>query len=195
MLNDGHAALMGEFWLGAARGMANVVMLTLGTGVGGAAMVDGRLLRGHLGRAGHFGHMSLDPGGAVSIFGMPGAIEVQIGNCSVGDRTGGRFTSTGKLVQAMRQGDTEARAVWERSIKFLGTHIAGLINGLDPEAVVIGGGIARAGDDLFGPLRAVLDACEWRPAGHVCRLEAAQLGEWGGAYGAAHEAIFIGDGL
>jgi len=61
VLNDAQAALMGEVWMGAARGATNVFLLTLGTGVGGAAMVDGRVLRGHLGRAGHLGHVSLDP--------------------------------------------------------------------------------------------------------------------------------------
>ncbi|MBI3876692.1 MAG: ROK family protein, partial [Verrucomicrobia bacterium] len=67
VLNDAHAALLGEVWRGAARGARNAVLLTLGTGVGGAAMVDGRLLRGHIGRAGHLGHVSLDPGGAPDI--------------------------------------------------------------------------------------------------------------------------------
>ena len=64
VLNDAQAALLGEVWQGAARGCRNVLLLTLGTGVGGAAIVDGRLIRGHLGRAGHFGHVSLDPLGS-----------------------------------------------------------------------------------------------------------------------------------
>src|SRR5207249_12254403 len=84
VLNDAHAALMGEAWLGAARGFRNVILLTLGTGVGGAAMVDGRLLRGHLGRAGHLGHVCLDPAGPPDCAGTPGSLEVAIGNGTLG---------------------------------------------------------------------------------------------------------------
>src|SRR5436190_6900148 len=98
VLNDAHAALLGEAWLGAARGFRNVFMLTLGTGVGGAAMVDGRLLKGALGRAGHFGHVSLDMDGTRDVCGMPGSLEVLVGNCTIEQRTQGRFQSTHELV-------------------------------------------------------------------------------------------------
>jgi glucokinase len=91
VLNDAHAALLGECWLGAARGFENVILITLGTGVGGAAMVDGRLLRGHTGKAGHLGHICLDLGGAPDICGTPGSLEVQIGNCTIRERSGGRY--------------------------------------------------------------------------------------------------------
>ncbi len=74
VLNDGHAALLGECWRGAAAGRRDVVLLTLGTGVGGAIVSDGRLLTGASGKAGHFGHMTLDPDGPPSIAGMPGSI-------------------------------------------------------------------------------------------------------------------------
>src|SRR5437899_4415539 len=73
VLNDAQAALLGEVWRGAAKGARNVVMLTLGTGVGGAAMVDGRLLHGHCGRAGHLGHVSLNPEGPGDGTGTPGS--------------------------------------------------------------------------------------------------------------------------
>src|SRR5205823_7874924 len=104
VLNDAHAALLGEAWVGAARGLQNVVMLTLGTGVGGAAMVDGRLLRGHLGRAGHLGHICLNPLGTPDVTGTPGSLEDAIGNCTIGARTHGRFQSTHDLVAAYRSG-------------------------------------------------------------------------------------------
>src|SRR5574341_1485127 len=90
VLNDAQAALVGETWLGAARGSRNAILLTLGTGVGGAAMVDGRVLRGHIGRAGHLGHMSLDPDGAPDVTGAPGSLEDAIGDWTVPARTGGR---------------------------------------------------------------------------------------------------------
>ncbi|HYE31125.1 MAG TPA: ROK family protein, partial [Methylomirabilota bacterium] len=81
--NDAHAALLGESWAGAAKGYDSVIMLTLGTGVGGAAIVNGRMLCGRIGRAGHFGHTSLDPFGAPDICNCPGSLERVIGNCTV----------------------------------------------------------------------------------------------------------------
>ena len=74
VINDAHAALIGESWLGAAIGNRNAILLTLGTGVGGAILCDGRLLRGHIGRAGHLGHVSLDPDGPGDIVRTPGSL-------------------------------------------------------------------------------------------------------------------------
>jgi glucokinase len=71
VLNDAHAALLGEVWKGAARGYNNVILLTLGTGVGGALLIDGRLAQGNIGRAGHLGHVSLNSDGAPDIAGTP----------------------------------------------------------------------------------------------------------------------------
>jgi glucokinase len=193
VLNDAHAAILGEGWIGAARGRRHVVMLTLGTGVGGAVISDGRLLRGAIGRAGHIGHMSLDPRGAVSITGMPGAIEVLIGDCTVAARTQGKFVSTAALVAAHRGGDPDATAVWLHSIEALACAVASCINLFDPEVVVIGGGIAQAGDALFVPLETALARVEWRPGGHRVPIVAATLGEWAGAIGSAHCALFPHD--
>lgn len=189
VLNDAHAAVLGEAWSGAARGQRHVVMLTLGTGVGGAVICDGHLLRGAIGRAGHLGHMSLDPDGPVSITGMPGAIEVLIGDCTVAARTLGKFTSTAALVAAHRAGDTAASAVWLRSVKALATTLASCINAFDPAVIVLGGGIAQAGDALFAPLAAELARIEWRPGGHRVPVVPAALGDRAGAIGAAHYAL------
>ena len=188
VLNDAHAALIGERWIGAARGFENVVLLTLGTGVGGAALVDGKLLRGHLGRAGHLGHVCLDPAGRPDITGTPGSLENAIGNCSIGTRTHGRFQTTHDLVAAFRDGDSQATAIWLKSVRELACAIVSFINILDPEAVVIGGGIARSGDALFKPLQRFVDEIEWRPGGHCAKILPAQLGEFAGSYGAAHAA-------
>lgn len=189
VLNDAHAALLGEAWQGAARGMQDVVMLTLGTGVGGAILADGKLLRGHIGRAGHLGHVCLDPLGAPTITGMPGGLEDWIGNHNIAARSEGRFATTHELVAAYEDGDAFAAKVWAKSVRALGCAIASLVNIVDPEAVVIGGGIARAGNSLFVPLQSVLDEVEWRPAGAKVRLLPATLGEWAGAYGAAFAAL------
>jgi glucokinase len=189
VLNDAQAALLGETWLGAAAGARNAILLTLGTGVGGAAMVDGRLLRGAIGRAGHLGHMCLDIDGAPDIVGTPGSLEDAIGNCTIRERTGGRFETTHDLVAAHERGDAAATTAWVRSVQALACGVVSLVNVLDPEVVIIGGGIARAGEALFAPLREMLAALEWRPHGHAASVVPAALGEFAGALGSAWNAI------
>jgi len=188
VLNDAQAALLGEAWAGAASGSSNVMLLTLGTGVGGALMMDGRLLRGHIGRAGHLGHVCLDPDGAPDIVGTPGSLEDAIGNCTLSRRTNGRYSSTHELIAAHQSGDPAATEVWLRSVHLLACGIASIVNVADPEVVIIGGGIARAGESLFVPLRAELNRLEWRPHGRQVRVVEAVLGEHAGALGAARNA-------
>jgi glucokinase len=189
VFNDAHAALLGECWIGAAREATNVMLLTLGTGVGGAAMVDGRILRGHIGRAGHFGHVSLDPSGAPDIVNAPGSLEDKVGECSLAARSDGSFATTRELVAAYRRGSREASRVWLESVQSLAAAVAGLVNVLDPEIVVIGGGIADAGEALFGPLRKQMNRFEWRPGGARVRIVKAKLGGAAGAAGAARGAM------
>lgn len=189
VLNDAQASLMGEVWRGAARGSHNAILLTLGTGVGGAALVDGRLLRGHLGRAGHLGHVSLDPAGRPDIVHTPGSLEEAIGECTITTRTQGRFDSTQDLVAASNRNDPKARHVWLKSVQALAAAIASFINILDPEVVIIGGGIAKAGTSLFRPLNQYLARFEWRPGGARVPVVPAKLGDRAGAFGAAWHAI------
>jgi glucokinase len=189
VLNDAQAALLGETWIGAARGLKNAFLLTLGTGVGGAAIVDGHLLRGEIGRAGHLGHLCLDIDGVPDVCGTPGSLEDAVGNCTIERRGEGRFATTHDLVAAYERGDPAAKAVWTRSIRALACGIASLINILDPAVVILGGGIARSGAPLFEPLERELGRVEWRPGGHRVRIVPAQLGEYAGAYGAARWAL------
>jgi len=188
VLNDAHAALLGEVSRGAARNCENVIMITLGTGVGGAILCDGHLLRGHLGRAGHLGHISLDPEGTKDIVNTPGSLEDAIGECTLKERSHGRYTTTAKLVEHYRDGDTEARRIWLDSIRHLAAGIVSLINVVDPERIVIGGGIAEAGDALFDPLTENLNSFEWRPNRLRVEIVKAELGEFAGAFGAAYHA-------
>lgn len=190
--NDAQSALIGEAWIGAAHGVQDAILITLGTGVGGAILSEGRILRGHIGRAGHLGHISLSPDGPRSIVGMPGALECWIGNYNVRERSEGRFATTHELIAAFQAGDDFAREVWLKSIRALACAIASLINVLDPQAVIIGGGIAQAGDALFESLRAEIAKVEWRPGGHAVQIRPAQLGEWAGAIGAARTALTVG---
>jgi glucokinase len=187
VINDARAALMAEVMLGAAKS-ENMLMLTLGTGVGGAAMVNGEILEGHLGRAGHLGHITVDAEGAADIVNTPGSLENAIGDCTIEQRSGGRFRSTLQLIETL-PGDDVARQIWAKSIRALAAGIASLVNVLDPEIIVIGGGIAAAGDKLFVPLRAQLDKFEWRPHGEAVRIVPATLGEYAGAIGAAMHAV------
>jgi glucokinase len=189
VFNDAKAALVGEVWRGAARGTNNAVLLTLGTGVGGAAMVDGRILHGHLGRAGHLGHVSLDPNGPRDIVNTPGSLEDAIGECTLAARSHNAFQTTQELVTAFREGSAGAKEIWLRSVRALAAAITGFVNVLDPEVIVIGGGIAEAGDALFQPLRRELDQFEWRPGGARSRIVPAVLGRNAGAIGAARWAM------
>lgn len=189
VLNDAHAALLGEAWIGAAVGYRNAVLLTLGTGVGGALLAEGRLFKGHIGRAGHLGHISLNPDGPPDIVGTPGSLEQTIGNSTLAERSAGRFTSTRRLVEAHLNGDEKATDVWLRSVYNLAAGITSIINAVDPEVIIIGGGIAQAGPALFDPLERFLETVEWRPQGHRVRIIPAALGDFAGTIGAAYYAL------
>ena len=189
VLNDAHAALLGELWQGAAKGYGNVVLLTLGTGVGGAVLAEGQLLKGQIGRAGHLGHVTVNSDGPGDIVGTPGSLEQMIGNYNLLERSNGRFDSTRKLVEAHRSGDADASRVWLRSVFHLAAAVASFINAFDPEIVILGGGIAQAGEALFEPLGTYLDKFEWRPMNHSVPVISAQLGEKAGAIGAAYNSI------
>jgi glucokinase len=189
VLNDAHAALLGEVWKGAASGFRNVAMLTLGTGVGGAILADGRLFKGHIGRAGHLGHICLNPDGPPDIVGTPGSLEQMIGNCTLCARSQGRFSSTRQLVEAHLAGDSQATEVWVRSIYHLAVGLTSIINSFDPELIILGGGIVRAGSALFDPLSRFMAQVEWRPLEHHVPIIPAALSDQAGALGAAYYAM------
>jgi glucokinase len=185
VLNDGVAALLAEVKRGAAVGKKNVVMITLGTGVGGAILIDGKPYQGSFQKAGHVGHMVIDDEGDVDVTGMPGSLEECIGNVTVEKRSDGRFNSTDALLAAMRNGDEHAFRVWDKSMRQLAVGIASITNILSPETIVIGGGITDAGDDLFTPLHRYLGQYEWRAGGNGVAIVKATFGEMAGAAGAA----------
>jgi len=152
-------------------------------------LADGHLLKGHIGRAGHLGHVTVNSDGNADIVGTPGSLEEMIGNYNVFERSRGRFDSTRKLVEAHLGGDAEATSVWLRSVFHLAAAIASFINAFDPEIVIIGGGIAQAGPALFKPLANYLEKFEWQPLGHQVPIISASLGDKAGAIGAAYHAI------
>jgi glucokinase len=112
-----------------------------------------------------------------------------MGNCTVQQRTEGRFNTTHELVEAHRRGDPQATEAWLKSVRALGYGISSLINVLDPEAVIIGGGIARSGAALFEPLEEFVRDTEWNVGRAPVKIVPAQLGELAGAYGAAWNAL------
>ncbi|MGB5273948.1 MAG: ROK family protein [Flavobacteriaceae bacterium] len=193
VLNDGHAACMAEFEsFYKAKGIKNMLMLTLGTGVGGGIIIDGKLFQGHLQRAGHVGHMTVDHAGPPTMTNMPGSLEQAFGNFSVSERTHGRYESTDSLVTAYRNGDQLATHWWLSSVQKLATALASLNNILAPEVIVLGGGIsAGAGDALMQPLAEFMALYEWRPGGSQVMVSAAKHGNYAGAIGAAYFAKSI----
>ena len=185
VLNDAHAAVLGEARLGAGRGATDLAMLTLGTGVGGGVVLGGQLFEGRNRRAGHLGHISLDPDGRPSVFPTPGSLEWHLGDAYVAERTGGRYATNEDLVTAVRRHEAPAANEWRRMVRALAVGIASIVNVFDCERVVLGGGLIATGALLFEPLARELDAVEWRPNGIAVPVVPAALGRYSGSIGAA----------
>jgi glucokinase len=185
VINDAHSALMAEATFGAAKGHKNVVLLTLGTGVGGGIMINGQLYQGLAQMAGHLGHITIDNSDdELSILGMPGSLEYSLGNYTVKKRSMGRFESTWELTEAYRKGDHWATYLWLSSIRKLAVAISSLINALSPDVVVLAGGITNADDTLYEPLIQFMDIYEFRPNKKTPIVQA-YYGDMAGAIGAA----------
>ncbi|MEP7320682.1 MAG: ROK family protein [Saprospiraceae bacterium] len=189
VVNDGVAAMMAEAKFGEAKDYKHAVMITLGTGVGGAILIDGKPYMGAFNKAGHIGHMVINDELDPDVTGMPGSLEDCIGNCTIQKRSNGQFSSTHDLIAAYHQGDTFAKAVWLKSIRQLAIGIASISNILSPQVIILGGGITEAGDDLFIPLNEYISQYEWRPGGGHVQVIKAVFGDLAGAIGAACFAI------
>ena len=185
VLNDGVAALVAEAKTGAAKGSTNAIMVTLGTGVGGALLINKQPYQGSFNKAGHIGHTVIDSNGDADVTNMPGSLEECIGNCTIEKRSKGKFTSTQELLDAYRKGDETAKQVWLTSVKKLAIGLASASNFISPDTIVIGGGIAEANDDLFIPLNKWFDEFEWQPGGIRPKIVKAIQGDLAGAIGAA----------
>ena len=186
VLNDAHAALWAEAKLGIGMGIENMMMVTLGTGVGGGLLINGQLIQGFLQRAGHLGHISLDSTvEAPDITGITGSLEDAIGEATLQQRSVGRYKSTYDLVKDYQQGDIWATYVWLTSVRKLALGITSLCNTISPELVILAGGITKAGDQLLNPLMSFLDIYEWRPGGQSTPIKVATYQDYAGAIGAA----------
>ncbi len=185
VLNDAIAALVAEARMGMALGKKNVALLTLGTGVGGALLINGQPYQGAFQKAGHIGHMCVDYQSSPDVTGMPGSLEDCIGNCTIERRSNGKYSSTHELLNDYRKGDTFAAEVWLLSVRQLAIGVASVCNIVSPELVILGGGITEAGDDLFTPLNEFMKLYEWRPSGAGVSIVKAKFGDLAGAIGAA----------
>lgn len=204
--NDANCATYGEWWQGAGRGTRTLVGLTLGTGIGGGIVLDGQIYHGCSDVAGEIGHMTIDSNGRRCKCGNYGCLEqyasgpaiavraiegIEAGAESVlVDMVNGRLEdiTAATVYEATRQGDDYATEVMKDTAKFLGAGVASIINILNPEMVVIAGGVTRAGDTLFEPLRAEVRKRSFRSAQECCRIVSAELPGTAGVVGAA--AVF-----
>lgn len=182
LLRDTWAALLGEAWRGAARRHGHVVLLTLGTGVGGAALVDGRLLGGRHGMGAEFGHMTLNPQGPECGCGNRGCLEALVSGTALRSLFGAEAP---ELARRARAGDPAAGAVFSHLALWLGSGLANLVNAFNPELILLGGGVVNVAD-LFW--RQMLDEMRRRalaPLAAGIRVRPAALGEAAGPLGAA----------
>ena len=185
VVNDAVAALSAEARFGAAKNCKDAVIITIGTGVGGAILINGKIHQGAFQKAGHIGHMSINLDGEPDICGMPGSLEEAIGNYSINKRSNGKFHDTAELIEAMKNDDSFAHDIWLKSIKALAVAIASIGNILSPEKIILAGGITKAGSILTDPLEKLINEYEWRIGENRMQIEIAHFGEQSGAIGAA----------
>jgi glucokinase len=183
LINDARAFGLAELRLGAGRGASSMVGLTLGTGIGGVIAINGHVHQGHDGSAGELGHQTIDPDGPPCGCGNNGCLEAFARADRLAEACG---TATAEeAVERAHAGDVAALAGLASVGKYLGIGIANLVVAITPDRVVIGGGVAAAGDLLLDPIRAELvRRVHITSADHV-QIALAELGTWAGAIGAA----------
>lgn len=200
--NDANCATVGEWWQGAAKGANNVVGLTIGTGIGGGLILDGKLYHGASDVAGEIGHTTIDSTGRYCRCGNYGCLEAYASGPAIALRARealernevsilrtmvkGEIESltAATVYEAANQGDALALEVVRDTARFLGTGVANLLNLLNPDVVVIAGGVTKAGDRLFEPLRAEVKRRAFRPAVEACRIVPGSLPGTAGVVGA-----------
>jgi glucokinase len=200
--NDANCATLGEWWQGAARGARHVVGLTIGTGIGGGIIIDGKLHHGASDVAGEIGHTTIDLTGRYCRCGNYGCLEAYASGPAIAQRARealerdevsalhrivegdlSRLTAA-TVYEAAKSGDALARELVRDTATFLGAGIANLLNVFNPDVVVIAGGVTQAGEPLFDPLRAEVRRRAFRPAVDACRIVPGELPGTAGVVGA-----------
>jgi glucokinase len=182
LVNDVRALTLAELRLGAGRGASDMICVALGTGVGGGVVIGGRLHLG-LGHAGEIGHTTVDPDGPLCGCGNRGCLDRMASAASIAAAAG--CGSVAEAFAAARRGDEGAIAAFERAGEYVGRVLAGAIVLLWPERVIVGGGVAEAGELLLGPIRAEIRRRACVAPVDAIAVVAAELGAPAGAVGAA----------
>ncbi|GBE90929.1 ROK family protein [Nostoc cycadae] len=180
--NDANCAGVGEAWLGAGRNLQNFILLTLGTGVGGAIILDGKLFIGHQGAAGELGLISFKPEGPMCNSGNQGSLEQYASIIAIRRRTGKEPDQLGALAQA---GDAEALAFWQEYGRDLGIGLVSLIYVLTPQAIVIGGGVSASFEFFLPAAKVEIERRVMYTSRTGLQILPAQLGNSAGMVGAA----------
>lgn len=193
--NDANCMAYAEWKFGAARGCRHAVCVTLGTGVGGGLILNGELFRGATFVAGEIGQMSIDLHGVEGPYGNTGALERYIGNRQIVELAAARYAEEGAiapdplspetLAGAALGGDLVALGVWRRVAECLGFSLASVVYLLNPEAIVVGGGVSEAGELLFDPLRETLRGALTDECFDHLRLLPARFGNTAGILGSS----------
>ncbi|MBI4719444.1 MAG: ROK family protein [Planctomycetes bacterium] len=189
--NDGNTAAYGEFWLGAGGNRRDLVMLTLGTGVGAGVVIDRRLLHGHFGNAAELGHMIVSVDGLPCPCGQRGCLEQYASAAAVGRRAvaEGGPADAALVAQGAMAGDAVCRRVWEDACRYLAIACITIQHAYNPEVVVFGGGMSTAGEFLLAGVRAHLARQRWSLHDDLPELVLSELGTYAGAIGAAGLAL------
>ncbi len=203
LINDASAAALGEHHFGAGQGVDNLILLTVGTGIGGGIIINGRLYSGASGSAGEIGHTTIDVNGPRCDCGNTGCLEALVSGTAVakeairrirqGERSaltgivGGKIENiTAETVSiAAQDGDSLASEVILKAATYLGVGLANLVNIFNPEMIIIGGGIAKMGDPLLNPARQVVRERAFQLSAQAVQIVPAQLGDDAGVLGAA----------
>lgn len=206
--NDANCAALGEWWTGAGKDISSLVMITLGTGVGGGIILDGKLWSGADGMGGEVGHMTVYPDGALCNCGNYGCLESYASATAVRRMVKETLAKTEVktvlrdrvpetdpddipevVMKAALEGDAASIDIWERFGVALGIGMASLVNILNVEMIVLGGGVARAWDMFIGPARAELKKRSLRAPAERVVIERARLNGDEGILGAAYLAL------
>lgn len=211
LINDANAAALGEHRFGAGKGVNNLVLMTIGTGIGGGIIIDGKLYAGASGGAGEIGHMTIDVNGPRCNCGNIGCLEMLASGTAIARdavrliREGGRSSlvemvknkleniTAEKVFQAAKAGDSLASMVIARAADYLGTGLVNLVNIFNPDVIIIGGGVANMGNILLEPARKVVNERAFRLSAQTVRIIPAELGEDAGVFGAA--VFAFGEGM
>ncbi len=203
--NDANAYALGEYWFGAGKDAESMVCITLGTGVGGGIILDGHIWRGADGMAGEAGHITVNPDGPLCPCGNRGCLERYSSATAVMEMAQSAAAGSGKtaiktllkngtltpetIADAAKKGDRTAARIYSEAGKYLGIAIADLIDLLNMECVVIGGGMSGAWELFIGPLKEEVRARAFKIPAQRCRIVRGKLRDDAGILGAAGLAL------